>query len=390
MVQVVLNQPDQPSNPLPANEPARSPDPVGFELSNYSIDQDPDAVALAEAKKEADALERGEQAPSGPAPTDPTGKTPAAAPQAAPKGTPAAAPPAQPVTIPKARFDEVIADRTQLAEDLELAQQQLAYMQGVLEANKIKLPSGDQPTAEPGQGGGTAPTGPQPADLQTKLDELFARREQIESDYEDTKIDGKTRVKQLNEIDREVTRIQTDIARHAAAEQAAAIVGSVAQVPQGSAMDTLIEDRQAAVLEDQFPVLKQLSQGHLDFLSDMAHREAAALGNPYKGGTLDNLRLRQEVAKLATFYAPRWGIEVQPAATPAPNGGGQTPPVPKLSRQAQARADKLALADQLPPNTSQVGSRGETTQVTADDIAHMSDDDIQQKLTPAQRAAFLT
>jgi hypothetical protein len=111
-------------------------------------------------------------------------------------------------------------------------------------------------------------------------------------------------------------------------------------------------------LEADYPVLRVLSEAQLEPLATIARQQAEAQGTPIQAGALGTLEWRTRIAKLAN----------QMYGTPAPVATTQSTN-PSLSPEAQARADKLALAATMPPNVSTMGSVASAAPLSEADLS---------------------
>lgn len=297
---------------------------------------DPDEIELAQALALAKAEEAGEQPPAGQA--QPNGGTQAQQPAApGPKDQPQ--PGAQPegVMIPKARFDEVLARATK-------AEQEAAYQRGLAEGRQPAAPA-------PGQPGGQQPAAATPeqrlAAIGTEIDALATKFDNGEITMADYK-------KQERALDDKRLAIRDEglVARVKPAETSAV------------ADNALYLDNLTAQLEDAHPwvnVLQQVGTDHdWAYLKALATDGLIARGiDPTQNTTIVSYELRKEIAQLADTMGPGLltaraqakgialpGQEQQQQQQQQQPAGGKPAPTPN----AAARAAKLALAANAPPN----------------------------------------
>ena len=114
-------------------------------------------------------------------------------------------------------------------------------------------------------------------------------------------------------------------------------------------------EQQTASLETKFPVLSILTVEDLAPLATIARRNAERNGMPFAPNAMGTLQLRTRVAEMAqSMY-----------------GGGTsqaTPQAQPLSPEAQARADKLAFAANLPPDVTKMGSAASDTLTSESEV----------------------
>jgi hypothetical protein len=345
-----------PANPV---NPDAAPAPV--------LDEDVDAIALREAQQELEA----EKAPAAPPnPETPASPAPAAAAEPAPGQQPvepnlAAAPKDQPM-IPKARLDEKIME----------AAHWKGVAEGLLAAQKAAT---TQPAAEP------TPAAPPVKTPEQRLADIDARKVDLAKQFDAGAIDAAAWKEQEIALDREARSLLLEAAKPTTAP---------AQTPG----EDLYLDELTAKLEDDHPYTKLIpasDRATWNFIEQKAVATLAEQGvtlAPRADGTLDArsaYALRKTMAELTDTLGPALtGKTLPAAAAQAPGAQPQTPPAGP-SATAQARADKLALAANHPPDVSALGrAQGGTATVTDADISQMSDEEI-AALPSAVRARFL-
>jgi hypothetical protein len=345
----------------------------GFELSTHDPKLDADEIAYQAALEAVKAEQQPDPGTPGGEPSDPPAP---AAPDAgaAPAAPAAGAAPGQkpqgqkPIMVPKARLDEALRDRQHYSDMAH-------YLKGQLD---IMAQTGRQPApADAGQ-----PASQQQDQQPTPQDRMKALRAEklkVEKEYEEAQITSEQRAEKLADIDDKIMDAKIEAKNPAPTKQT--------QAPS-SVMDQALENAHAVQLESHFPYLKVMDDQQLQFMSHMAHTEAAALGRPYGAGPAENIKLRQRVAELSNLYGPQWHPTFDPKqhqASPSPGTqpGGKTP-----SNAATARGKKLDLAAQLPPDTRNLGRAGDPQTITAADIEKMSDIEI-ENLPQATRDKFL-
>lgn len=342
-------QPPNPADPNGAPAPQASTEPEIVDIDAQDL---ADAQAAVEAEKAAAGGEAGSQAQPG---------APAASTTIPPQGQPPAPSQDSQVMIPKARLDEVSGQRDQ-------ERQNAAYWRGVAEAR----------AHQPGQPqGGAQPQPPQQqatpeqrlAAIHTKQDELAAKFDNGEITYSDL-------VKQQRELNLQEQGIRE--------QQLLAKTQPAAPAPAPQS-DALYLDNLTAQLETEHPWVQVFDKVGTEidwkYLKDRAIENCVARGVDVTKGDIGKYQLRKEVAILADTLGPNLigdrarakGIAIPDAQQPAAQ---QQQPPPGLSPTAQARANKLDLAEGAPPNVARMsGATGDGTP-TDSRIEQMSDDDI--------------
>lgn len=150
------------------------------------------------------------------------------------------------------------------------------------------------------------------------------------------------------------------------------------QAPGPPQLDATIETNLVR-LEAEFPVITTLSEVAMQQFVKQAYEVANNEGNPIGEGALETMRLHNLSAKHANdHYAKFFGAAAPAAAAPKTPQTPQPPTTPTpavpggaLSPAAQARADKMDLAANHPPNINNLGTTAE---------GQMSDDQIASKM----------
>lgn len=325
-------------------------------------DEDPEWAALEELTRQIEAEDQeGQQQPGQDAAQQPQQQQPTKdQPQTPPKNDQ----PQQPAPmIPKGRFDEVLTRANELA--LENAR-----LQGQIEATqKFGQPAGQQ---QPNADNPPAPTPEQriaslrekQVDLANKVDEgeLTSAQAEVERQKIDDEIWG--------------IRQETLMTQH-----------SQQSPQQGN------EPRPDLYLEEKY---QQMEQAHPYMAYIEKDSQWAVLADEAKdtletqlGRALDaknpadELAWRNRMAELSDVYGPRWTgktpeeVGLKPPAQQGqqqPSAGQQ--PQSGLTPEQQARKDKLALQNDLPPNVGDMGKggRGQDDIWTEERIAGLSDE----------------
>ncbi|UVC14710.1 hypothetical protein [Mesorhizobium onobrychidis] len=339
-----------PAAPAPAPQPAVI---VSDDLDDLEL-QNAKAAAQAEEAKPA-------------APAEPGIETPAAAATPGAPEKPKDQQEQQPAApmIPKARFDEVNNKNDELA-------RQNAFLAGQVEALKVRGPAAPAPAATP-----PAPATPPAADrliaVGTQIDALAKKYDAGEISYAELKTQERALTNQEQAIREEILLAKVP-------QQ---------QAQQPTATTDLYLDQLTAELEAKHPYLAAIeSDSDFDYLVMKAKESFAAERVELPKGPIGSLRLRERVALLSDKYGPMLTGKTLavPGATPAAPAPA-TPAAPGLSPDAAARAAKIAMQGNMPPNVaSMTGSAGEV--ISEASIENMSDDDL-AALPIATRHRFL-
>lgn len=337
----------QPAAPAPAEQPA-------------VVSDDLDDLELQNAKAAAQAEEAKPAAPGEPEVAQPAAAAAPGAPEK-PKGQQEQQPAAP--MIPKARFDEVNNKNDELA-------RQNAFLAGQVEALKVRGPAAPAPAAAP-----PAPATPPAADrllaVGTQIDALARKYDAGEISYAELKTQERALTNQEQAIREEI------------------LLAKVPQQQQPTATTDLYLDQLTATLETQHPYLAEIaSEKDFAWLVEKAKDELAAERVELPKGPVGSYKLRERVAVLSDKFGPMLTGKTLaiPGATPAAPAPA-TPAAPGLSPDAQARAAKIAMQGNMPPNVaSMTGSAGEV--ISEASIENMSDDDL-AALPIATRNRFL-
>lgn len=338
---------------------------------NANLDKDPDELALEQARAAVAAEEGREPAPQdlddveanqplqpeAPQQPDPNAQTPQN-PMGRQQGKP------KPGPIPYERFHEV----NERARTLE---QQLAYERGAYEARLAALQQGlSQPAQQTGQ--------PQQQQAPSTPDDLIkaerAKAREAAAKWEQGEITAAQYEEIRGQVEDTIWNIRQENSRPAAAE-----------APQSIADEQLLAQH-AQQLEAAHPYLEVMTEQDVNRLVDLAYAQAAVEGKPIGTGARETARLREIVSELSDFYGPKWHPQAQvrqPTQQTQQPGGQQ-----QLSPQARARLAARQRAAQHPIDTRSVGNAGHTTEITAAQVARMSEEEL-MALPAAVRARFL-
>lgn len=365
-------RPDGAAPPATASspsEPAAPPAPA---------DIDPDEAELAAARA-AVAAEEAAAAGGAPGPAAATPATPpaAAAPQPGAPQQPPAAPQAgqQPpnIMVPKARFDEV-------ARRLRDTEARLLMASGAIEVLTGQVKPG-QAATPPQQGSGAPPAAAAPTPQQT-IEGLEAQILAAAEKFDAGELT-------MAEFKRQEAALNQQIL--AAREEALLAKVPKPAAPEPGVADQAIQAQHLNTLYAKHPYAAGLSEPQAKHLAQMAALELAAEGQPVGTGPLETMRLQARVAALSDAWGPKWGIQPTHAPTPSPQSQSQPPAngAPRMSPQAQARQDKLALAARLPPDTASLGAGAVGDDAVSEQRIEMMSDDEIMALPASVRARFL-
>jgi len=258
-------------------------------------------------------------------------------------------------TVPLAVLKKERKERQTRERDLEL---RLARTEGQLEATKSNPTDTGEPEA-PQQS-----VEEQIADLNAKADEAAAQVDE-----------GELTFAQANKIVRE-TNEQIQTLKDRSAQQA--------QDSQPATLDVRIEEN-LVELEGKYPVIKTLGDEQMADFVNQAYQQAEEEGEPIRTGALETMRLHNMAAKAAHDHYAQFYKTDQPV-TPSseqPSPDGQPLGKEGLSPQAKARADKIDLAANHPPDINQIGSSAEGTLNDTQILAKM------EGLSEEERIEFL-
>ena len=383
--------------------PAEKPKQITGEMTTEDRFEDPDDVALREARAAAEAEEsaagpledpeqdavqiaqaaQGEQTPQPASQEGQTQQAPQAAPEAVP--APTGEDQGQQPAIPKARFDEAVEkERAARAK----AEAEANYYRGVAETQAMQQA---QPQAQPAQ------PAPPPPDYDAMLAEQDTAKRAAAKRFDD----GEITMSDYVAVEEAVNANKRKIEAHRAASEERAREAEAAaeaakqpreQTPtpgqQDSLADQLVLDQQLEQLDQANPYVPLLTPEHVERLRHMVISDMRAQGKVLPGGSHGTYILRAEIAKMAGLMGPSWFPDHNPAQAQPPQG--QQPGQAGLSQTAQDRLAKVPMAGAMPPDTSQLGTgAGGGNPIPSDEqVAQMSDDDI--ALLPAEvRARWL-
>lgn len=337
----------------------------GIPTIDISKVEDPDMVDLHRARAElGEVTLTGDTATPAPPPTESATEATA---------TPADAQQKDQPTIPKPRFDEVLADKAR-------AERDAAYWRGVAQAR--------------GEQAGTSPQAP-PRDEPPKaktvdevLGDLAAEEDDIAAKHDNGETTEVEKTKALRDVrNREFAARQAAMAPPPVTPPAQSI--TVADVK-----DQLAADQHAEALYQQHPYSKLLWEASATdpvtaARQEMVRTEARAevlRDHPGISGHQADVLFRESLAKVANSYGPAWfpGAKVnQPQTNPAGADPAKSP-----SPQAQARLDKMGVERAQPPDIGNLGTSAGGDEWTPEKVMQLTDDQF-ARLPDSVRQRFL-
>ena len=352
---------------------------VDGDTATTAAEREPDAedLALQAARREVEAEEAGEDGAGGddadePAETDPSADETEQQPEGREEAPAGGDQPSQPESVPYARFAEQNAQLNQLRE-------RAAYQDGVIEA----LRSGAvAPPAQPQQ--------PAPSRQDLAQARIEAAQQEVEAAAD--KMDkGEITAKQFSAIQNKANQ---DIA----AVQNALVLGAARdlfaqqQPPQPqpapeqhvSLSDQDYVNRHLEGLVAKYPTVgpdSPLTEHDAVILANMVFTGLRDRGQLDPNPVVRTMQIREGAAQLAEILVPQWYPNYrppdQPAAAQQQQPPGNATGQPQLSPQAQARANKLALADNHPPDVRGVGSAGESEGLSDTRVIAMTEQELE-------------
>lgn len=280
---------------------------------------------------------------------------------------------APPVMIPKARLDEVLSENARLKDAL-------TYKDGIIHTQTSIIAGKGTPA--PAEGEGKTTEAPKADDLNAKIataeEGILALAQKYEDgeislvEYEKGKID-------LNRQIRELTTEQANSVVETAKSTATAVVNATQKQQQIENQAVEIQKAHPYVEEiDKLP--PAIAKGIWDTITTEALTTLKAQGIDPKDGTVESrMALIKEKALLTDKYGPQFTGKQIASQTPAGK--------PPLSDTAKQRNDKLELAAQQPPAVSAMSYGADKSELTADQIENMSDDQLAD--IEAQNPGFL-
>ena len=224
--------------------------------------------------------------------------------------------------VPKGRLDEE-ASKRRAAED------SAAYHQGQNELLKQQLAGGQSGAADAAK----------PPTLQEQRATLRDEKVELAKQYDAAELTAPEWQQKLNEVEDKLDALGLEIVNQQQARQ----------LPAPVANTDLALEQQSAKLVGAHPVLTELSVDQLGELRPIAFRNLAAAGTPVTQDSAGTLRLRTAVAELATRLYGKDPSNPDPDSKEPPGPAG-------AEQQPTAIEKKVALADSLPPDTTNLGT----------------------------------
>lgn len=285
--------------------------------------------------------------------------------------------PDAPIMVPKARLDEVLAR-------VDKAAGEAAYWKGVADARGQQAPgqSGQSPAQQLAQ----QPTAEQRLGvIQAKQDQLAKKFDDGEITYSDLVREQRTLTNQEQAIREEILLTKVKPANQQPA-------------PRERNDELYLNDRTSDLIEEHpwVSVFDQVGTAiDWKFIEDTARANLAGRGVEFNGDSVSAFLLREEAAKLCDQYGPAMvggKAKLQGITLPGQNSipAGKSPAQRPLSPLAQARQDKLNLAERQPPNLNTMhGTQGDPGGLPSDaQIEAMSEEQF-DNLPDGQRRRLL-
>lgn len=307
--------------------PATTPDPQ-IEEPRFP-DDDPDVLALKAAEEELAAEEKGED----PKTAEPSAADKDAIPaQAAAPGTtpdPEPGPDPESITIPKARFDEVLARSREaqienIRKDAENKTLRDLIDRGVIQPHQVP--------------GGTPAIQPEVKPLTTaeRVTGLRGQQQGLAADFEGGKIGASDWEKQRQDIDDQILELRISESR------------GTDPAPGPQTEDLLLSERTDKIADD-YPIVQHLTKEHLEPLAKIAVATMDFEGKAYNPqNPASVLDLRTRIAKMADQAYEMDGVASPsrnpPTATPTPAEPGATPTAQPAATPGQPAAAQPAAA----------------------------------------------
>lgn len=372
---VIAPTPTERTAPAPAAPQQLHDQPQQEQLPASQPVLDIDDRALAELRRLA---EIEEQAASGKQQTDEPPAPPTPLADAHPAPQPGKVAPAGGPMIPKARFDQALADK-----EAWKARALFMEAQAARQAQRAATPS--QP-AQPAPAPGPTPKQVIEQQIQAANARSMAAAERFDRG-EITAV----------ELERERIQIAAEVASLREQHLYQSILAAIPQ-PQLGLTDEAYIDEATARLEAEHPWLAKCGPAETQFLEQIARAEAVRLGKPISDpcSPSDLLRLRTRVAELSSQFCPSWWPGEQPPAAPAhPQPAAPAPVQPAARRgapQQPAQPQSPAFvrrAGTHPPDLNRAGTAEPPDTMSEERVLSMTTDEI-AALPAAVRARLLS
>jgi hypothetical protein len=270
----------------------------------------------------------------------------------------------------------------------DLYRDQVAYLQGVLDAKKggsqaaaQTPPQTDKPaeTSDKDQGAG------QVDEIDTAITAAEQRKLDLAGRYDEGEISAVEWKKQEQTIDKEIRdlsnkRFDKFREESRAEAQNAVAANNFEAVKENLGVNLGAKHPNVAVIDSMSPLV---SKGVWEAITDQASKNLAAQGiKVSKENPSSQLMLIQEKARLTDnldAFIP--GFKT-PAAAQQPASGGQ-PAQRKPSETALNRQAKIELANSQPPSIADMGTGAGNAELTEADIEKMTDDQVADLLAKA-------
>ena len=258
----------------------------------------------------------------------------------------------QPGPVPYERFREV-------NKELRDTRDRLAYLDGQMDA--LQAASGNAPPASAPPAANQASP---PASIPDQIKTLRAGLKEAAAAFDAGEISLAEFEDKRGAVEDTIANLNLQVVAELTARSSAPSLAD----------ETLLQTH-AQTLNQEYPALMVIPKEDLQALANMVMAQEARAGRPIGSTPQDTMRLRTIVAQRSAAYAAAIGVEVPPSTQPPANK--KTPAGQDLSPAAQARLRKMAMAAEMPPDTSGMGSAGTSDDPYSDArVARMTDDEI--------------
>lgn len=332
------------------------PEPVEIPDDDAGL-ADPDDAELAAAEAAlAGEVDPGAAPVDGTAPTEPVPPVTPTSPATPAADTQPAAPAGDGQMIPKARFDEVLREKSAL-------EQRNTYLMGVRDTHRTMIGQGE--VTDPQQP--AQPATPQHLTAAEQVVELRGKRLELAQKYE------------AGEINVAEHRAADDVIEDAIHE--ARMAGNGQQPTQTQAQEDLYLEERTAEINAAHGYIAKIAEGDLNYLIGKARNELGFGGRALNTSS-EVLALRMRVGELSDTHGPiMLGESAAPGAAPVTPQPPTPPNQPGLSPEAIARQTKLQMAAAHPADLHATGNAAEPNGQPSDaEIERMTDEEIADRL----------
>lgn len=269
----------------------------------------------------------------------------------------------KPIMIPKARLDQVLAERDNYKNALGHVQAVNEVQTQMLQGKNVKEDVKESPDQ------------PETKDYDVIITDAETKKVDLAQKYEDGEISLVEFETQRNELDRSIRNLDR--------EQQKAMFEDVKKANDASSDAKVKQSNEATYINNEainiqanHPYVAKIDglpdgdrQDAWDFINSKATRALNQQGVNPNDGTLESKMafIRAKAQLTDTYGSQLTGQSITPKQEPQGKAG--------LSETAQSRADKLDLADRQPPSIGNVGEV-DRRELTEDDIINMTDDEL--------------